>query len=74
MAPIPDLILRREIPIIAQIIRDETWLEAERRGCPVASDDPVVRARVCETVLRIGADLRKVLSRPDDFPDTQNAA
>ncbi len=43
---------------IEQIIRDETWYESERRGCPVTPDDPVVRERVCEVILRIGAELR----------------
>jgi len=48
--------------MIAQIIRDEIWLESERRGSPVAADDPVVREKVCEVVLRIGADLRRRLT------------
>jgi len=73
MAPSPDPILRRELPIIAQIIHDETWLEAERRGCFVTADDPAVRNKVCETVLRIGADLRQSLLQqcgvPADAPD-----
>ncbi len=57
-----DLITFRQLPMIAQIIRDETWLEGERRGCPVSADDPVVREKVCEVVLRIGADLRHRLT------------
>lgn len=53
-----DPILRHQLPCIAQIIRDETWLEAERRGHTVPPDDPVVRANVCDVILRIGARMR----------------
>lgn len=53
-----DPVLLRQLPRIEQIIRDETWYEGERRGCPVTPDDPLVRARVCEVVLRVGAELR----------------
>ena len=54
-----DPVLLRELPVIRKIIEDETWLESERRGCRVSSDDRVVRARVCEIVLRIGHELRE---------------
>lgn len=57
-----DPVTYRQLPIIAQIIRDETWLEGERRGGPVSSEDPVVREKVCEVVLRIGADMRHRLT------------
>ena len=53
-----DPVIRRQLPDIARIIRDETWLEAERRGHTVPPDDPVVRANVCAVILRIGAQLR----------------
>jgi len=53
-----DLTLRLQLPLVAQIIRDETWLEAERRGHTVPPDDPVVRANVCATILRTGAAMR----------------
>ncbi len=52
-----DPIVAREIPVIHKIIADETWLEGERRGHPVASDDPVVREHVCEVILRVGQQL-----------------
>jgi hypothetical protein len=66
----PDPILLVELPAISQIIRDETWLEAERRGCPVSPDDCAVRENVCRVILRIGAQLREsaermVSSRPE---------
>lgn len=53
-----DPVLRHQLPCIAKIIRDETWLEAERRGQTVPPDDPVVRANVCAVILRIGAQMR----------------
>lgn len=53
-----DPVIRHQLPCIARIIRDETWLEAERRGHTVPPDDPVVRANVCAVILRIGARMR----------------
>ncbi len=53
-----DPLIRQQLPSIAQIIRDETWLEAERRGQTVPADDPVVRANVCAVILRIGSRMR----------------
>lgn len=53
-----DPTLRHQLPLVAQIIRDETWLEAERRGHTVPADDPVVRANVCAIILRTGAGMR----------------
>ncbi len=57
-----DPVLFRQLPVIQKIIADETWLEAERRGCPVEPGDPVVRDRVCEIILNIGAALRATLT------------
>jgi hypothetical protein len=56
-----DPIIIREIPVIRKVIEDETWYEAQRRGCPVTSDDPVVRENVCQVILRIGVELRERL-------------
>ena len=50
--------LWRQLPLIAKILEDETWLEGERRGCPVDRRDPVVVERVCLIVLTQGAALR----------------
>ena len=47
-----DPILIREIPVIRKVIEDETWYEAQRRGCPVSPDDPVVQENVCQIILR----------------------
>lgn len=58
-----DPIVFQEIRIIEKIIRDETWLEGERRGCPVSPRDPVVCENVCKIILRIGAELRRELSK-----------
>lgn len=56
----------REIPLIEKIVQDETWLEGERRNCWVSRDDPVVRANVCEVILRIGAELRAAVAGRDE--------
>jgi hypothetical protein len=52
-----------QLPAIRQIIIDEAWLEAERRGCWVNTDDGVVQENVCLVVLRIGAQLRASAER-----------
>jgi hypothetical protein len=57
-----DPVLFRQLPVIQKIIADETWLEAERRGCPVEPDDPVVREHICTVILRIGEALREALT------------
>jgi len=54
-----DPVIFRELPLIHKIIADETWLEAERRGCPVAPEDPVVRENVCLVILRVGEVMRR---------------
>jgi hypothetical protein len=57
-----DPVIFRQLPVIQQVIADETWLEGERRGCWVSSDDPVVRENVCLVILRIGAALREAVT------------
>jgi len=57
----PDPIIARELPLIHRIIQDETWLDGERRRCPVSEDDPVVREHVCDVIMRIGQQLRDSL-------------
>ena len=56
-----DPTLRLQLPLVARIICDETWLEAERRGHTVPPDDPVVRANVCAVILRTGAEMRATI-------------
>jgi hypothetical protein len=56
-----DPFIAREIPVIQKIIRDETWLEGERRRSWVSPRDPVVRENVCQVILRIGGELRQTL-------------
>ena len=63
-----DPILVRQIPVIQQIIRDETWLEGERRGCHVPADDTVVKENVCRVVLRVGQQLRDSIE--EQLPET----
>jgi hypothetical protein len=58
-----DPIVFLQLPVIHQIIEDETWLESERRGCRVAPDDRVVRENVCLVILRIGSQLREKSER-----------
>lgn len=54
--------LQAERERIAQVVRDETWLEGERRGCYVPHDDPAVQARVAAIILSdIGRQLRQEL-------------
>ena len=76
-----DPVIFRELPVIQQIIVNETWLEAERRGCYVYADDRVVRENVCLAVLRIGEQLRQATERAlaksqasDPCPDLPEAA
>jgi hypothetical protein len=61
----PDLdpVRVRQIPMIMQIIRDETWLEGERLGRQVSPNDTVVRENVCRVILRIGQQLRESIER-----------
>ena len=63
--------LRRQLPVIQKVIQDETWLEAERRGCPVSPQDPAVRENVCQVILRIGRELREKLTAPEASPATE---
>ena len=58
-----DPIVHRQLPVIQKIIADETWLEGERRGREVTSDDPIVRENVCAVVLRVGQQLRDTIRR-----------
>ena len=54
----PDPVCSRQLPMIAKIIADETWLEGERRGQAVDANDRAVRENVCLVVLRMGAEMR----------------
>lgn len=60
-----DPLLFRQFPLIRKIIADETWLEAERRGCWVDPSDPVVRENVCQVILRVGEQMRAALEAAD---------
>ena len=68
-----DPIAQLELEVIQQIIRDETWLEGERRGQPVDNEDPIVVSSVCDVVMRIGAQLRaSFLAENSEFISSQN--
>ena len=64
MTPLSPIVFR-ELPMIQKIIRDETWLEGERRGCAVPPVDPVVRENVCLVILRVGRELREAAMRAE---------
>ena len=52
-------IIRAELPEVAAIIRDECWLEGERRGHAVDPADVSVQQRVAELILGgVGVELR----------------
>lgn len=56
--------IRDELPEVEQIVRDECWLEGERRGCPVPPSDPAIRIRVADIILNgAGAEIRRRRSR-----------
>ena len=53
-------IIRAEIPDVEVIVRNECWLEGERRGQAVDRSDDAIRERVADIILGgVGADLRK---------------
>jgi hypothetical protein len=59
-------IIQREIEAVRKMISDETWLEGERRHCPVQHRDPIVQGRVADILLNgVGAELRKGLEASD---------
>jgi hypothetical protein len=64
----PDPFISSELRVIKQIIRDETWLEGERRGCHVSPTDPVVRENTCKVVLRIGQEMRESILKHSGGP------
>lgn len=55
----PDPVMKRQLPLIAKIVSDETWLEGERRGQSVEPRDPVVQLKVCSIVLALGQSMRE---------------
>lgn len=65
-----DPVVLRELPLIRQIQKDETWLEGERRGYCVPLGDPTVRESVCLIILRIGAQLRAAITADIQRTDT----
>lgn len=69
-----DPVVVREIPVIRQIIHDETWLEGERRRCPVPANDTVVKENVCRVILGIGQQLRDSIEKQLAGTETGTAA
>ena len=53
-------LIREELSEVAQIVRDECWLEGERRGGPVPPHDPAIRVRVADIILDgAGEEIRR---------------
>lgn len=58
--------IRAELPDVERIVKNECWLEGERRGCRVEPSDDVVRCRVAEIILGgVGAYLRAHLGKSE---------
>lgn len=53
------VILRRELPMMQKIKKDERWLESEKRGYDVGEQDPMVEKYVCEVIQKVGETMRK---------------
>ena len=52
--------IRSEIPDVASIVRQECWLEGERRGGAVDPSDISVQKRVADIILDgVGAQIRE---------------
>ena len=52
--------IRTEIPEVAAILRQECWLEGERRGRLVDPHDPEMQLRVADIILAgAGAKIRE---------------
>jgi hypothetical protein len=53
-------IIRAELFDVEEIVRNECWLEAERRGAPVDRHEESIRTRVADIILNgAGAALRR---------------
>jgi hypothetical protein len=53
---------RQQLKYIQKIIDDEVWLESEKRGYPVARDDPFVLERVSNIIVSgAGAWMRQIV-------------
>ena len=56
--------IRDEIPEVQRLVRDECWLDGDRRGHPVNPRDRVVQERVADIILGgVGAEMRRKCGR-----------
>ena len=61
-------IIRAELPEVAAIIRDECWLEGERRGQAVDPSDAAIQQRVADIILRgAGLEIRSHYGACEDM-------
>lgn len=44
--------IHNEIPDVEEIVRNECWLEGQRRGCKVEPSDDCIRQRVADIILQ----------------------
>lgn len=54
----PENINPKQIPLMAEIVKNETWLMGEKRGHPVDPHSPDVLSKVIDIVLKSGAQWR----------------
>ena len=66
----PEDINPREIPLIEEIVKNETWLLGEREGREVDPHCPEVLSRVVDIVLNIGDQWRNDMESAGGDPDT----
>lgn len=54
----PMVILRRELPMMQKIKKDEKWYQSEKRGYDVGDQDPEVENHICEIIQKVGDVMR----------------
>lgn len=54
----PMVILRRELPMMQKIKKDEKWYQSEKKGYDVGDQDPEVESCVCDIIQKVGAVMR----------------
>lgn len=52
------VILRRELPMMQKIKKDEKWYQSEKRGYDVGEQDPEVESHVCDIIKNVGSIMR----------------
>ena len=55
----PAQTIHAQLDMVAEVTRNEQWLEGERRGCAVKACDPIVQARVFAVAMASGEEWRR---------------